>query len=337
MRSLPRVASRFIPSTIVVVGCASGLAGCAARQGPAASAAWTVPTCFVADGNSRTADTVFALGAESPASYGESAAIARGTNCADGPRASRVSAPVVVSLDAPHGVDWRDFLDATSAPSLGHRPDVLVSRDPDVIAFAMKRADYFTQVLPWSTTYVVVAARAPGSSAIPARVERGALARDAVKGEARGAEEPFSWLIDARCASPVRAARSAPAPVVAFASGDATARQLAERLVSLAGGANRPAWLTAALGEHGAHATTRVVAVPADSIADALSHGRAAVAILAVARDPRTSCGTRANAPVPAGAIPLVDSRAHAIVRRGSGVAFLVAPNGTLHFIRQRR
>ena len=34
-------------------------------------------------------------------------------------------------------------------------------------------------------------------------------------------------------------------------------------------------------------------------------------------------------------AVPLVDSRAHVIVRRGSGAALLVAPDGTLQFIRR--
>jgi hypothetical protein len=38
---------------------------------------------------------------------------------------------------------------------------------------------------------------------------------------------------------------------------------------------------------------------------------------------------------VPAGALPLVDTRAHVIIRRGSGAAFTIGANGSLRFFRQ--
>jgi hypothetical protein len=61
--------------------------------------------------------------------------------------------------------------------------------------------------------------------------------------------------------------------------------------------------------------------------------GRVAAAVIALPRDPRAQCGT-ANAPLPWRGIPLVDSRAHVIVRRGSGAAFTIGADGSLRFMR---
>jgi hypothetical protein len=237
-----------------------------------------------------------------------------------------------VSLAPPPGTDLRDLLDERLVAAGGRRPDVLVTRDADVLAYAGRRSDYVTAALPWNSTYVLVAARPIPAATVPSSAERDALARDAVTADARGAAEPFAWRDDPGCVAAMPVRPTAPRLVVAYAAGDAIARQLAERIVSLSGASPLPAWLAAALGQPARAA--RIAAVPADSIPDVLAAGRAAAAVLPLARDPRTPCGTRDNARVPAGAIPLVDSRAHVIVRRGSGAALLVAPDGSLHFIR---
>jgi hypothetical protein len=75
--------------------------------------------------------------------------------------------------------------------------------------------------------------------------------------------------------------------------------------------------------------------VAAASLPDWMANGRVAAGVLPLARDPRTPCGTRGNARVPAGAVPLVDARAHLIIRRGSGAAVLVAPDGSFRFVRR--
>jgi hypothetical protein len=75
--------------------------------------------------------------------------------------------------------------------------------------------------------------------------------------------------------------------------------------------------------------------LPFDSIVSALTTNRASAAVIPLGRDWTTTCGTSYNDKVPEGAIPLVDARAHIIIRRGSGAAVLVGANGTLHFVKR--
>jgi hypothetical protein len=277
----------------------------------------------VADTSAPTRDTLYVVGVESQGADTES------TDCER--RAAATASSLVVVTETPgQGTDLRDVLDrglpATGAP----RPDVVVTRDPSVLAYAASSADYFTAIVPYNRTYLLVVA--DSTSAIPSEAERNALARDAVTADARGALQPFAWLTDSSCVAPLPVSPATPRPVVAYAAGDAIARQLAERIVALAGGGTRPAWLPAGLAQ-GAQ-VPRVAPVVADSIAGALATGRAAAAILALPRDPRTRCGTP-NAPLTRRGVPLVDSRAHVIVRRGSGAAFTVGVDGTLRFVRR--
>ena len=238
--------------------------------------------------------------------------------------------PVIVTESPGPADDLRDVLDRGLPAAQAPRPDVVVTRDPNVLSYAARRSDYFTVVLPYDRTYVFVS---PDSSAlIPSQFERDGLARDAVTADARGAAEPFAWLFDSSCIGPRASAPASPMPVVAYAAGDAIARELAERIVALAGGRAGSAWLPAKLTSGGT--TPRVVAVDVDSIVDELASGRAAAAVAPVPRDPRAHCGTP-KAPLPWRGVPLVDSRAHAIVRRGGGAAFIVNDDGTLHFVRR--
>lgn len=324
MEHLLRAASRLIPVTVIVVGCTSGPGGTARTPSPATPASASVgQSCLVADTTAPTADTLYAIGVGTQDAGTSPPAIACGG-------LHLMKAPVVVAVAPPPGADLRDLLDEGMAPT-GHRADVLVTRDAEVIAYAGRRADYLTAAMPWNSTYLLVAARPISASTVPSSAERDALARDAVTGDARGAVEPFAWRTDESCVAAFPALSSAPRPVVAYATGDAIARQLAERIVSLSDAAPSPAWVAAVLAERG----VRIIAVPTDSIPAVLAAGRAAAAVTPLARDPRSPCGTRENALVPAGAIPLVDSRAHVIVRRGSGAALLVAPDGSLQFTRR--
>jgi hypothetical protein len=335
MGSLSRTVPRLALATLLVLGCASGARGPANRAAAGAlPAAWVSPTCLVADTSAPTADTLYTIGvlqqAADPGHESEACA---------GHREHSGAAPVIVPLEAQARVDLRDVLELGVTTARGQRPDVLVTRDPEVIAYARQRPDLFMEALPWSTTYVLIPAHndpAPTIPAPPSPAARDAMARDAVTADARGAAEPFAWRSDAHCAQssgsvPPAAAR----PVVVYAEGDATARQLAERIVSLAAAGSRPAWLPAATGGQAQATILHVSPMPADSVPAALAAGRAVAAVLAIPRDPRQRCGTSDDASVPAGAAPLVDTRAHVIVRRGSGAAFLVTPDGSLHFVRR--
>jgi hypothetical protein len=306
-----RTAPRLISATIILLGCAlnNGVVPAPAPIAPVAvlPSAWAVDPAIVADTTAPTADSLYAIGVV---------------------RQYDREPPVIVPYVASPGADLREILDGRGA----YRLDVLVTEDANVIAYAAGRANLLVAALPWSATYVLVPARARSEVTVPSPAERSALARDAVTTDARGAAEPFPWITDAGCAATAAVAAAEPRPVVAYAAGDATARQLAERIVSLAGANAAAPWIAAAFGGHPTGLKLRIAPLDADSIGMALAAGSVAAAVLPVARDPRTSCATAGNAHVTASAIPLVDTRAHVIVRRGSGAAFTIAANGSLHF-----
>ena len=278
------------------------------------------PACVIADTSAPTRDTLYAVGLQSPTADSTSG---------DCERPGAGVAPVVITETPAPETDLRDVLDrglpATHAP----RPDVVVTRDPNVLAYATSSADYFTVALPYDRTYVLAAT--DSASAVPSQADREALARDAVMADTRGATQPFAWLASTCTALASRPA-APPGSVVAYASGDAIARQLAERIVALAGARGRPAWLPGSIASSGA--ALRVAAIAADSIANAIATGRAVAAVVALPRDPRKRCGTP-NVPLAWQGVPLVDSRAYAIVRRGSGAAFIIGVDGTLRFVRR--
>ncbi len=129
--------------------------------------------------------------------------------------------------------------------------DMLVTADPAVIEYAAGRPRFNTVALPYDRTYILCA---------PSRVEelkRGgkpgmihaafseALARDAVRGDARGCEPPYWWDELGRCGDPSAAAGSLPGMLkgaypsygerrILYDAADPVARDLAERIVALA-------------------------------------------------------------------------------------------------------
>jgi hypothetical protein len=281
-----------------------------------------MPACVTADTSALTRDTLYAVGIESPNADSMPGDCER--------RAAAAVAPVLIAERPAPETDLRDVLDRGLPATRAPRPDVVVTRDANVLAYAASSTDYFTVVLPWNRTYVL--ASADSASSVPSQGERDALARDAVTGDTRGATGPFAWLTDPSCIAHFAPASTSSKSVVAYAAGDAIARQLAERVVALAGAGVRPAWLPATLASSAA--APRIAAMALDSIFGALLSGRVAAAVMAMPRDPRSRCGTP-SAPLAARAVPLVDSRAHAIVRRGSGAAFIIGVDGTLQFVRR--
>ena len=332
MHQIARGAARVCAVTIFLVGCGSAGSRPPAHVEAVAAlpAAWATQPCVVIDSGARTADTLWTVGVEQtthPIGAWPAA-------CSD-PRIQTASAPPLVSLTIPLGVDLREVIDGASLPAGAHRPDVIVTRSAGVLAYASALSSYLTAPLPWTSTYVLVPARPRATATPPSSAERDALARDAVITDARGAAPPYAWRTDSTCEVMRVGPGADPRRVVAYVDGDATAKQLAERIVSLADAAPGVAWVAGSLGGSGTSAHFRVAAVPADSIRAALASGAAAAAVVAVARDPRTVCGTAGNARVSGDAVPLIDVRSHVIVRRGSGAAFLIGSDGSLEFFRQ--
>jgi hypothetical protein len=323
VRSTARVLAAALAA--ILAGCTLHPRTTSRAAASSAAALVTTPACIVADTSARTRDTLYVVGVEPPGDNATS------TDCE---RRATAAPPVIIAEMPAPGTDLRDVLDRGLPATHMPRPDVVVTRDPNVVSYAATSAGYFTVVLPYDRTYVLVSA--DSAPAIPSQTDRDALARDAVTGDARGATPPFAWLADPTCMAPFAptAAPTAAPPksVVAYVDGDAIARELAERVVALAASRIRPAWLPTILAPGAAPA--RVAPVTADSITGALATGLAAAAVIALPLDPRARCGTP-GAPFPWRAVPLVDSRAHAIVRRGSGAAFIIRADGTLRFIRR--
>lgn len=199
----------------------------------------------------------------------------------------------------PASGDPRDALDAGA--------DILRTGDPAILDYARSRGDLTVHPLPWSRTYVLVVP--PGGKGLGDLIQpdsmafRTGLARDAVHAEARGAEPPFWWDGMAPCTGfdPLPAPTDAPgADAVAYAREDAIARALAERVVALL---DDPA--TAASG------------LPGRLMGDALRGGMARAYVVAVPRTALVPCRESGRWPAGSAVVPLIDTRTHAIVRRG--------------------
>jgi extracellular solute-binding protein (family 5) len=182
--------------------------------------------------------------------------------------------------------------------------DLAVTRDPAVVHYVAGRPDVVTYPLPWSRTYVLLqptgARPINGVSGVDSL--RRSLARDAVPAEARPAELP-SWTDRlATCSAVTQSGRrAASSSRIVYPRGDEVARGLAERIVALSGD---PQFKAAPLA-------------PAD-FAAALRQEVERGYVVPAPRHTLSPCGESAGWPVAASIQPLIDTRATAIVRRGS-------------------
>ena len=222
-----------------------------------------------------------------------------------------------VTVRAAVGGDARDLLDGGI--------DILVSRDPEVLSYAANRGDLTTVPMPWDRAYVLMSAQVPAVS----DTVRASLARDVVRTDARPARGLYWWSAGPGCSlhgtvtPDSTARRTAAANILYYPRDDAAARNLAERLV--------------AVGLVGAG--VRAVGVAAADFDILVGAGGASylVPLQREALDPcRAVQDLETRAPwlwlveAPGRQItPLVETRAHAIVRRG-GSAFTVDWDGTL-------
>jgi hypothetical protein len=236
---------------------------------------------------------------------------------------TRDHGPPIRFLQSPR--DTRDLLDDGI--------DLLLTRDPATLDYAATLPLYRSVPLAWRRSHVLATpGRAPAAPSLSAH-DRQVLADDAVRGEARGAADPLWWQTLEGCtlaaAHPRDRSAPAPAPRIVYDAADATARDLAERLVGL-GRASGPG-ATTVLGvllPDRPGAPLRAVGLTGEPLAMARRRGADAGYILSFDRQPLEPCGEMAvamdGAPWldPAAIVPLVDTRLQAIVRRGrSGLA----------------
>jgi hypothetical protein len=203
--------------------------------------------------------------------------------------------PPGVKFKSEAGVDPRDALDRGAG--------LIVTRDPALVEYVAGRPEFAAFGLPWSRTYVLLQPAVAGELDIVGDdAERRSLARDAVSADARAAEPPFWWNEAMACPA---GGASGPTPTsarVVYVRGDEVARGLAERMVALAGSGTG---LRAAALE------------PAD-LAARLRTGSDRAYVVALPRRTLAPCRESAAWPKDARIQPLIDTRAHAIVRRGA-------------------
>jgi len=225
------------------------------------------------------------------------------------------------------GRDGRDPLD--------RGVDLLVTRDPSTLAYAAALGRFRRVPLAWQRTRVLLTPGRGPASTPPTIDARRALAVDAVRGEARGAEGPY-WWDGARCEAPAARAPRPPPPTtgaVVYDASDAAGRELAERIVGLLrarGGATSSLFDGLPLSQ-----PLRAVGLTGEVLSTAVRRGGDAGYVLALERRSVDACAALdellAAAPwLRAEAIvPLVDTRPQAIVSQGRAGA-TVDWDGTL-------
>jgi hypothetical protein len=206
---------------------------------------------------------------------------------------SSVGGPTVLDFLAVPG-DLRDALDSGV--------DLLVTRDLELAEYAERQRGLQTFPLPWSRRYLFV--QPAGADSLPDMGEadslRGSLAKDAVKTDARpasGAWNPPACASAGAPATPVR-----PSPRVVYLASDPVARALAERIVALSG--SDPDLRVEPLGD--------------SAFAASLRAGTRRGYLVAIPSDTEDLCFSGLRLPTNASMYPLIDTRARAIVRKGS-------------------
>jgi hypothetical protein len=200
-----------------------------------------------------------------------------------------------------------------------------VTQDPALVDYVGSRREFDAIPLPWSRTYVLL--QMPGVApleGLSSDTVRSSIARDAVPAFARATDPPY-WWAGLTCSpdSGVRLTHPVSSRIVYLRSDDA-ARALAERIVALYGG----------------RLTLRSAGLDLTELASAVRSGAEQGYVLGLPHHPLAPCRELSTIPSGASIQPLVDTRAHAIVRRGSPgmtvdwdgtIRVLSAPEGTEH------
>lgn len=203
--------------------------------------------------------------------------------------------------------------------------DIVVTRDPRALAYAGGLEEYRSIALPWSSLYALVVV--PGGVSIRVGDVRDIRLASIVRVSAREPSGTPWWRDSAGCPS-VRASTAAvrvpPEPRVVFDETDPVARNLAERVVAVAG--------TAPAGR------LTVRGLNPGEFRRSLVLGRDRGYVVALPRDPLAPClaagSLRRLAPwldlrgAATGIQGLIETRAHAIVRPGRVIGRVEADRG---------
>ena len=221
-----------------------------------------------------------------------------------------VGGPVLRIEVPPAAVDERDLLDRS--PAGGRGSDVLITRNRATISYAGSKPGFSVVPLAWDRTYVIVAPL--GRPALGSAEDglKQTLVREVIRSDSRVAEPPFWWESMSCGGTTPRPPMGRRAEVV-YSQDDETAREIAERLVAL-----QPAPL-------------RAVGLTPAALGTSLAAGEAAMYVVSLPRTPPGRCGNQPAWPSQSSVVPLVDGRAHAIVRAGVP-GFTIEGDGTFRF-----
>ena len=219
-----------------------------------------------------------------------------------------------------------------SRDSLDRGVDLLLTRDPMALEYAATLPQFQSVAMAWRRVHVLLTPGRARSAPSLSEDARQALAADAVRGEARGARGPFWWEMLTDCEIPESPSPSRPsfAPRIVYDAGDGAARDIAERLVGLARGSTPAtrAVLDALLPDRPRRKYERANGVTGEALTLALRRGNDAGYVFALDSRPVDACGglqtlmDDARWLDPETIVPLIETRMHAIVRRGrSGLA----------------
>jgi len=243
---------------------------------------------------------------------------------------TRENQPSIRFLVAPG--DPRDLLDRDV--------DLVLTRDPAALDYAATLPQFQSVPLAWQRTHVLLTPGRSRSSASLSDDGRQALAADAVRGEARGARGPFWWemLTDCEIPSSSPPNQSSPIPRIVYDASDGAARDLAERLVGLvrASGPAATAILDVLLPDRPRRTYQRATGLTAEALAVARRRGRDAGYVVSVESRPLDPCRDlhvlmdSGNWLDPATIVPLVETRMHAVVRRGRSGAIAESDGGLM-------
>jgi len=207
--------------------------------------------------------------------------------------------------------------------------DLLLTRDPATLDYAATLPQFQSVPMEWQRTHVLLTpGRTRTAPPLPDEA-RQRLAGDAVRGEARGAAGPFWWqmLRDCDVASSPSPNPPASTPRIVYDAGDAAGRDLAERFVGVVRASSPTAILDALLPDRPRRTFQRATGLSGEALVQARRRGADAGYITSLDRRPLDPCreiqvlmdGARWFDPETI--VPLVETRLHAIVRRGrSGV-----------------
>jgi hypothetical protein len=269
-----------------------------------------------------------------------------------GTMASRVApdgdkAAALITLTRDGLPDLR-FLAAPGDPRdlLDRGVDLLLTRDPAALDYAATLPDLQSVPLAWLRTQVLLARGRPPAAPYPSEAARQALADDAIRGDGRGARGPSWWQMRPECEIATAPQREQPVatPRIVYDTGDAAARDLAERLAGLARRSDpvATAFLDLLLPNRPSQTVLRAAGLSGEALAAARRRGTDAGYVISVDSRPIAPCrdleALIASAPWldPETIVPLVDTRLHAIVRRGrsgltadwDGGLAIAGPNG---------